>query len=118
MKDFRQLKVWEKAHTLTLLTYKLSKTFPKEEMYGLISQLRRAVSSIPTNIAEGCGRSGPEFRHFLQIAMGSACEVEYLLYLSHDIEYITKSEFENLSTLVIEVKKMITSLILKLRTDR
>jgi four helix bundle protein len=117
MKDFRQLKVWEKAHALTLLTYKLTKKFPKEEIYGLTSQLRRAASSIPTNIAEGCGRSGPEFRHFLQVAMGSACEVEYLLLLSHELDNINESEFENLSARVIEVKKMIASLILKLRTD-
>ena len=117
MKDFRQLKVWEKAHTLVLLTYKITKKFPKEEIYGLTSQLRRAASSIPTNIAEGCGRSGPEFRLFLQIAMGSACEVEYLLLLSHELENISESEFEDLSTRVIEIKKMVASLILKLRTD-
>jgi four helix bundle protein len=117
MKDFKQLKVWEKAHALTLLTYKFTKTFPKEEMYGLTSQLRRAASSIPTNIAEGCGRSGPEFRHFLQIAMGSASEVEYLLFLSQELGNIAKPEFEDLSTRVIEVKKMIASLILKLRTE-
>ena len=117
MKDYRQLKVWEKAHALTLLTYKFTQKFPKEEMYGLTSQLRRAASSIPTNIAEGCGRSGPEFRHFLQIAMGSASEVEYLLLLSYELEIITESEFKDLSTRVIEVKKMIASLILKLRTD-
>jgi four helix bundle protein len=117
MKDFRQLKVWEKAHALTLLTYKLTKKFQKEELYGLTSQLRRAASSIPTNIAEGCGRSGAEFRHFLQIAMGSASEVEYLLLLSYELEIITESDFKDLSTRVIEVKKMIASLILKLRTD-
>ena len=86
-------------------------------MYGLTSQLRRAASSIQTNIAEGCGRSGPEFRHFLQIAMGSASEVEYLLFLSQELGNIAKPEFEDLSTRVIEVKKMIASLILKLRTE-
>jgi len=118
MKDFRQLKVWEKAHALTLIIYKLTKRFPKEEIYGLTSQLRRATSSIPTNIAEGCGRSGPEFRHFLQIAMGSACEVEYLLLLSYELENIAKSEYEDLFARIIEIKKMIASLILKLRTDR
>ena len=117
MKDFRELKVWEKAHALVLLTYKVTRKFPKEEIYGLTSQSRRAASSVPTNIAEGCGRTGPEFRHFLQIAMGSACEVEYLLLLSHDLHYIADSDFEDLSTRVIEVKKMITALILKLRTD-
>jgi four helix bundle protein len=118
MKDFRQLKVWEKAHALTLIIYNRTKKFPKEEIYGLTSQLRRAASSIPTNIAEGCGRSEPEFRHFLQIAMGSACEVEYLLFLSCELENIAQSEHEDLSARVIEIKKMIASLILKLRTDR
>jgi len=117
MKDFRQLKVWEKAHTLVLLVYKVTKKFPKEEIYGLTSQLRRAASSIPTNIAEGCGRSLLEFRHFLQIAMGSVCEVQYLLFLSHELENLNKSEYEDLSTRVIEAKKMIASLILKLRAD-
>ena len=117
MKDFRQLKVWEKAHALTLLTYNLSKVFPKEELYGLTSQLRRAVSSIPTNIAEGCGRTTLEFRHFLQIAMGSASEVEYLLVLSHDLKIINDSEYEDFSNRVVEVKKMISSLILKLKAD-
>ncbi len=117
MKDFRQLKVWEKAHALVLLIYKATKKFPKEEIYGLVSQLRRAASSIPTNIAEGCGRSVSEFRRFLQIAMGSACEVEYLLLLSYELENIAESEYEDILTRVIEVKKMIASLILKLRAD-
>jgi four helix bundle protein len=77
MKDFRTLAVWEKAHHFTLAIYRLSKTFPKEELFGLTSQIRRAAASIPTNIAEGCGRStDPDFARFLQIAFGSACEVE------------------------------------------
>jgi four helix bundle protein len=117
MKDFRQLKVWEKAHELVLLTYKITESFLKEEVYGLTSQLRRSVSSIPTNIAEGCGRSVKEFKHFLQIAMGSACEVEYLLILTHDIKLMNDSEYENLTNIVIEIKKMTSSLILKLKSD-
>jgi four helix bundle protein len=75
MKDFRQLKVWEKAHQLAVAVYKETKGFPKEELYGLTSQIRRSSMSIPTNIAEGCGRNtDADFARFLQIAMGSASE--------------------------------------------
>ena len=85
MKDFRNLQVWEKAHKLTLSLYRATQSFPKEEVYGITSQLRRASSSIPTNIAEGCGRgSDAELGRFLQIAMGSASEVEYLALLVND----------------------------------
>jgi hypothetical protein len=78
VKGFRDLKVWEKAHQLTLQVYKATASFPKEEMFGLTSQIRRAAASIPANIAEGCGRSGDaELGRFLQIAMGSASELEY-----------------------------------------
>ena len=78
MQDFRQLRVWQLAHELTLDVYRITKSFPKDEQYGLTSQLRRCSSSIAANIAEGCGRgSDSEFARFLQIAMGSACEFEY-----------------------------------------
>ena len=81
MRDFRDLKVWNKAHQLTLNVYQGSSQFPSEEKFGLTSQLRRAVSSIPTNIAEGCDHEGDaELKRFMQIAMGSASETEYLLY--------------------------------------
>lgn len=91
MKDFKTLKVWEKSHALTLDIYKISNSFPKEEMFGLTSQIRRAATSIGLNIAEGCGRgTDADFRRFLQIAFGSACEVEYCILLSFDLEYIDK----------------------------
>ena len=78
MKDFRELQVWHKAHQLALKVYKASASFPKEETYGLLSQIRRAAVSIATNIAEGCGRgSTKELKQFMQIAMGSSSEVEY-----------------------------------------
>jgi len=78
LKDFRKLKVWEKSHDLTLAVYKATAAFPRKELYGLTSQIRRACASIPANIAEGCGRGGdPELARFLQIAMGSASELEY-----------------------------------------
>ena len=82
MKDFRDLNVWKKAHALTLAAYKVSRSFPKEELFTLTSQMRRAAGSISANIAEGCGRgSDPEFSRFLQVAMGSASELEYHLLL-------------------------------------
>jgi four helix bundle protein len=85
MKDFRQLKVWEKAHQLALEVYNATKGFPKEELYGLTSQIRRSSMSIPTNIAEGCGRNtDADFARFLQMAMGSASETEYQLILARD----------------------------------
>ena len=82
MKSFRDLQVWEKAHRLTLAVYSSTMEFPRDEQYGLTSQIRRASSSIAANIAEGCGRSGDgELRRFLEIAMGSASELEYHLLL-------------------------------------
>jgi four helix bundle protein len=89
MKSFRDLKVWEKAHELTLAAYDATSNFPKQEMFGLVPQIRRCASSIPANIAEGCGRRGNgEFHRFLQIAMGSASELEYHLLLSRDLKIL------------------------------
>jgi four helix bundle protein len=91
MKDFRKLKVWKKAHELNMLIYKQSKKFPREEMFSLTNQIRRASSTIPTNIAEGCGRgSDKDSARFIQIAMGSASELEYLILLSFDLNNIIK----------------------------
>ena len=117
MKDFRQLKVWEKAHQLALDIYKASAIFPKEELYGLTSQIRRASMSIPTNIAEGCGRNtDPDFARFLQIAMGSASETEYQLILTHDLGFISREKYEKLQNDVEEVKRMLASLLKTIRT--
>jgi four helix bundle protein len=118
MKDFRQFKVWEKAHHLALEIYKATATFPKEELYGLTSQLRRASVSIPTNIAEGCGRNtDADFARFLQIAMGSASETEYELILASDLEFLSKNQFEELQSKAEEVKKMLASFLKTLRTS-
>ena len=118
MKDFRDLKVWVKAHALTLETYRQTATFPKEERYGLTSQIRRSCASIPANIAEGCGRSGEaDFARFLQIAMGSATELEYHFILAHDLGYLGESEFGSLADEVVQVKRMLTVLIRKLRAE-
>ncbi|MDD5771898.1 MAG: four helix bundle protein [bacterium] len=118
MKNFRELKVWEKSHELTLAVYKATSSFPKNELFGLTSQIRRSCASIPANIAEGCGRKGEaELSRFFQIAMGSACELEYHLLLTHDLELLSHSDFQCLTEKVIEIKRMITSFIKKLNAD-
>ncbi len=118
MQDFRNLKVWEKSHQLTLQIYQITKSFPKEELYGLTSQIGRASSSIPTNIAEGCGRDGGrDFSRFLQIAMGSATEVEYLILLCKDIQLLPLETYEQLQKEVTAIKRMLTSFIKKLKTE-
>ena len=119
MQDFRDLKVWGKAHQLTLGVYKASATFPKDELYGLTSQIRRSSVSVPSNIAEGCGRSGdPEFARFVQIAMGSASELEYQLLLAHDLGFMNSTKHKTLENQVIEVKRMLSVLLQKLRAGR
>ena len=112
MKDFRKLEVWQKAHQLTLSAYRATKRFPADERFSLTSQIRRSASSIPANIAEGCGRRGDaEFHRFLQMAMGSASELEYHLLLSHDLEYLNAEDHGELSGETIRVKRMLASLI-------
>src|SRR5690348_6170447 len=104
MQNYKDLKVWEKAHRLTVKIYNATKSFPKEELYSLTNQLRRAASSIPANVAEGCGKNSQrDFANFLNIALGSANEAEYFLILSKDLEYLVESEFESLSAEVNEV---------------
>jgi len=118
MKDFRSLDVWKKSHELVLAIYRVTAAFPKNELYGLISQIRRAAASIPANIAEGCGRTGDaELARFLTIAMGSASELEYHLLLSRDLNFLTVDTHETLTTQTVEIKRMLTSLIQKLRAE-
>jgi len=112
MKNFKKLAVWKKAHDLTLEVYKTTLAFPRDELYGLTSQMRRSCASIPANIAEGCGRSGDaELARFLQIAMGSASEVEYHILLAHDLNLLGKTGYESLANDVTEVKRMLASFI-------
>ena len=112
MKDFKDLNVWKKSHALVLAVYRASRTFPKEELYSLTSQLRRAAASVPANISEGCGRaSDPDFGRFLQVAMGSACETEYHLLLASDLHYLNDDVFKELTRDVVEVKRMLASLL-------
>ena len=115
MRDFRSLKVWEKAHQLTLEVYKVSQTFPSDERFGLTSQMRRSSSSVPTNIAEGCGRNGKaELKRFMSIGMGSASELEYQLILVKDLGYIDMETFTILATKTLEVKRMLGAYISKI----
>src|SRR5213594_281895 len=109
MKNFRQLKVWEKSHELALAIYHITALFPREETYGLTSQIRRAASSIPSNIAEGCGRDGDaELARFCTIARGSASELEYQLLLARDLKFIPPNDYEQLAQQAIEIKRMLT----------
>jgi four helix bundle protein len=103
-RDFRELVVWQKAHELRLVVYRHTDGFPKDERYGLTSQIRRSCSSIPANIAEGCGRSGDaELGRFLQIGMGSASELEYHLLLARDLNYLNTQTYDSLTDGVTEV---------------
>ena len=116
MKDFRSLKVWEKAHLLTLKIYKVTEKFPREELYGLTSQIRIASFSIPTNIAEGCVRSSDaDFSRFLYIALGSTSELEYLMMLAMDLNFIKTELHTELNNEINEIKKMLISMIQKLK---
>ena len=116
MQDFRELKVWQKAHGLTLAVYRLTAAFPRAEMYGLTSQLRRSSSSVPANLAEGRGRGGDgEFARFCSIAMGSAAETEYHLLLAKDLNLIKPEEYKKVAEQATEVKRMLTALLQKLR---
>jgi len=119
VKDFRELKVWQKAHELTLAVYGVTGAFPREELYGLTSQIRRACSSIAANLAEGCGRYGDaEFARYCSIAMGSASELEYHLLLAKDLKLIKPLDYEELAPRATELKRMLTALMQKLRADR
>jgi four helix bundle protein len=117
MQDFRNLEVWNKAHNLTLDVYRLTEHFPRTEVFGLSIQLRRGAASIATNLAEGCGRAQGEFGRFLQIAFGSACEVEYQLLLSRDLELITIDAYDTVSAKLLEVKRMLHGLLKRVRHD-
>jgi four helix bundle protein len=119
MKDFHDLKVWQKAHQMTLAIYQVTATFPRDEMYGLTSQLRRACASIPANLAEGCGRNGAaEFARFCSIAMGSASELEYHLLLAKDLKLIPPKDYDALTARATELKRMLAGLLQKLNADR
>ena len=119
MKDFRDLKGWERAHNLTMEIYRVTRNFPPEERYGLTSQIRRSTASIAANIAEGCGRRGNgEFHRFLQIAAGSASELDYYLLLVRDLGILEKRTYELLIQRLAELRRMLTALILRVDAER
>ncbi len=116
MQNYKDLKVWEKAHGFTLKIYEITKLFPKEEIYSLTNQVRRSAASIPANIAEGCGKNTkPDFANFLNIALGSANESEYYLILSKDLHYLKEDDFSELLKAINEIKAMLIVLITKVR---
>ncbi len=119
MKDFRDLHVWERSHRLTLAIYAATLKFPREELYGLTSQIRRCTVSIGANIAEGCGKSGNnEFQRFLQIAAGSASELDYELLLAKDLGYLTQSDYSGIANELSQIRKMLSSLLRKVNVER
>jgi four helix bundle protein len=116
VKDYREIKVWLRSHDLTLKLYGLTKRFPKDEQFGLTSQIRRAASSIPANIAEGCGRDGyAELKRFMNIALGSACELDYFILLAGELGYIDTTITEQLAREILEIRRMLGSFIQKLK---
>ena len=110
--------VWQKSHRLAITVYAVTKTFPKEELYGLVSQIRRCAVSIPSNISEGCGRhSDNELARFMVIASGSASELEYQLLLCNELNLISDSTYELLSSDLTQIHKMLNSFIQKLKAN-
>ena len=117
MQNYKELKVWEKSHQFALEIYSLTTTFPKEEIYSLTSQLRRAAISVPCNIAEGCGKnSQKDFANFLHIGLGSANECEYLLMLARDLTYVSTVKFLELENMINNIKAMLLNLIAKIKS--
>jgi four helix bundle protein len=116
MRDFKDLAVWERSHGLTLALYRATEQFPKSEMFGLTSQIRRAAASVPTNLAEGCGRWGDgDMGRFIQIAMGSASEVDYLLFLAKDLGYLAAAESADLAAELSQIRRMLTAFYKRVR---
>jgi len=115
MRDFKQLKVWQKAHHLVLNVYRHTRDFPQDERFGLTAHLLKSAASVPSNIAEGCGREGDkELARFLSIAAGSASETEYQLILARDLGYLGPEHHQELDTQVNEVKRMLNAFIQRL----
>jgi|ERR1700678_4263509 four helix bundle protein len=116
MRDFRDLEVWQQSHQLTLEVYRVTEAFPASERFGLISQIRRACASIPTNLAEGCGRWGDgDMARFVQIAMGSASELDYQLLLANDLGLLHVEKYQELVSDLNSVRRMLTSFYKKLK---
>lgn len=116
MQHFKSLRLWQVAHRLTLGIYGTTRAYPQEELYGLTSQTRRSAASIPANIAEGCGRAGKrDFARFLDVASGSANELEYHLILGKDLGLLDTPAYESFNGQVSEIRRMLTSLVRRVR---
>ncbi len=116
MINYRDIKVWQRAHALTLKVYKLTESFPASEVYSLASQMKRAAYSIPMNIAEGCGKStDPDLARFMDIAAGSASELDYQFLLARDLSFIDNQAYDELSSELTEIRKMLTAFIQQIR---
>lgn len=119
MQNYKNFNVWKKAHDLVLFLYKLTVAYPKVEQYTLTSQIRRAAMSIPSNIAEGCGKyTQADFANYLQVALGSSNEVDYLIFLSYELGYLKTDSFRELDGQINEIKAMLITLIRKVRGDK
>jgi four helix bundle protein len=117
MKNYRDLNVWKSGHTVTLEVYRQTKSFPKEELFGITSQMRRAASSIPANLAEGCGREGDaELKRFVTIALGSACELDYFVLLAGDLGYLTPEVQNKLAADTLLLRRQLGAFVKKLRS--
>jgi four helix bundle protein len=119
MKNYEELEVWQKAHALTVHLYEATATFPRSEMFGLTSQIRRSAGSIGANLAEGCGRwSENELARYVQIAMGSASELQNHIGLAKDLGFLTEAAYSPLLKAVIGIRQMLTALLQTLRRTR
>ena len=117
MQNYRNLIVWKKAHELVLEIYRVTVLFPADEKFGLVSQMRRSAASIPTNIAEGSARkSDADYARFVLMALGSAVELDYQLYLSHDLHYLAQEDYTSLSLNLDEISKMLNRFVQTLQS--
>jgi four helix bundle protein len=118
MQDYRKLVVWQQVHPFVLDVYAATASFPDEERHGLTNQIRRSAVSIPSNIAEGCGReTNSELARFLYIAMGSASELDYQLLLAHDLKYLAPDRYQQLHEHLDHIRRMLNAFIQKLKTN-
>lgn len=118
MRDHRKLRAFELADEVALMVYRITKQFPKDEIYGLTSQMRRAAVSVPSNIVEGCAReSQTEYRRFMEIAFGSLRELHYQFDLSKRLGYINQAESENCERILIEAEKVLNALVRSVRSN-
>ena len=111
MKPFQNYKVFQDSHAFNMRVYETTRSFPKHELFGLTSQMRRAASSIPMNIAEGSVKSGREFRQSLKVALGSAAELEYQFLMARDLGYLPLEHHHDLTDAVVQIRKMLTAFI-------